>query len=59
MVSEFLLLCSDGLTNMLSDREILYEIIHGGEHADACGRLIALSNERGGHDNITVVLLSM
>ncbi|GHV34836.1 protein phosphatase PrpC [Clostridia bacterium] len=56
---EFLLLCSDGLTNMLGDKEILYEVIHGGEHAGACRRLIAAANHRGGHDNITVALLSM
>ncbi|GHV07188.1 protein phosphatase PrpC [Clostridia bacterium] len=56
---EFLMLCSDGLTNMLSDQELLYEIIHGGDHAGVCNRLIAAANERGGQDNITVVLLSM
>ncbi|MCL2081119.1 MAG: Stp1/IreP family PP2C-type Ser/Thr phosphatase [Oscillospiraceae bacterium] len=56
---DFLLLCSDGLTNMLDDQEILYEVIHGGAIENCCDRLVALSNMRGGPDNITVALLSV
>ena len=56
---DFLLLCSDGLTNMVDDQEILYEVIHGGDAALCCERLVALSNERGGPDNITVILFSV
>jgi protein phosphatase len=56
---DFLLLCSDGLSNMLDDQEILYEVIHGGAIEKCCDRLVALSNMRGGPDNITVALLSI
>jgi len=56
---DFLLLCSDGLSNMLDDQEILYEVIHGGAIENCCERLVALSNLRGGPDNITVALLSI
>jgi serine/threonine protein phosphatase PrpC len=50
------LLCSDGLTDLVEDQEIVREI---GEHngADACKALVALARARGGHDNITVALL--
>lgn len=52
-----LLLCSDGLTDLVWNDEIS-EIVRS--HKDlhtAAETLIALANERGGHDNITVVLL--
>ena len=52
-----ILLCSDGLTNPVEDQEILYEVLHGGKKELACDRLIDIANERGGKDNITVVLL--
>jgi len=47
-------LCTDGLANMLEDQEIL-EIVRGQRLEDVPGKLIALANERGGDDNITVV----
>lgn len=55
---EKILLCSDGLNNMLSDREI-EEIIHKGKANDLVGvtrNLIAAANGSGGADNITVLL---
>lgn len=55
---DFILLCSDGLSNLVSEQEILYEVIYGGEHSDCCERLISIANDRGGFDNITVVLLA-
>jgi serine/threonine protein phosphatase PrpC len=54
-----ILLCSDGLTNPVEDQEILYEVLHGGKKELACDRLIDIANERGGKDNITVVLLEI
>jgi len=53
-----LLLCSDGLTNMLSGAEIL-EIIttHHPDLARTCDALIAAANAQGGRDNISVILL--
>ena len=54
---EFLLLCSDGLVNTVSDQEILFEVIHNGEPENCLQRLIALSLQRGAPDNVTAVLM--
>lgn len=54
-----LLLCSDGLSNLVSDQEILYEIVHGGECDSCCKRLTEIANSRGGFDNITSVLVAL
>jgi len=54
---DFLLLCSDGLVNTVSDQEILFEVIHNGEPDDCLQRLVALSRQRGAPDNVTAVLL--
>ena len=51
-----LVLCCDGLTNLVADPEIL-EIATGTRLAEAPERLIALANERGGDDNITVIVV--
>lgn len=55
---DIMLLCSDGLTDMLSDSEI--ETIvrrHDGHLAAAAHELIEAANDRGGKDNISVVLI--
>ena len=53
---QYIFLCSDGVTTMLTDREI-YEIIIGdGELDEKLDSLVSFANERGGRDNITVVL---
>jgi PPM family protein phosphatase len=50
------LLCSDGLTDMVSDREIL-ALVDGSSGLDEAARaLVAAANRGGGEDNITVVL---
>ena len=54
---DFILLCSDGLVNTVSDQEILFEVIHGGEPDDCLDRLLALSRQRGAPDNVTIVLI--
>jgi protein phosphatase len=55
---DMLLLCSDGLTTMVPDDEIARVLGEsGGDVADAVQALVGLANERGGEDNITVVLL--
>jgi protein phosphatase len=52
-----LVLCSDGLTNMLADEEIAGTVQEGtADLAATCGRLIALANERGGTDNVSVIV---
>lgn len=51
------LLCSDGLSNMLSDQEILTVIKENQDNYDsAVKQLIACANNSGGKDNISVVL---
>lgn len=52
------LLCSDGLSNLMSDQEILFEVIHGVNKSDCCQRLMNLANYRGSPDNVTVVLVT-
>ncbi|MFX3633326.1 MAG: Stp1/IreP family PP2C-type Ser/Thr phosphatase [Candidatus Pristimantibacillus sp.] len=55
-----LLLCSDGLTNMVSDDQLLQTVYEdGSELDDKAERLIQQALHAGGDDNITVVLLQM
>jgi protein phosphatase len=53
---DLLLLCSDGLTEMLDDNRIAGVLAAESEPEPACRRLIAEANEAGGRDNITVIL---
>lgn len=54
---DVLLLCTDGLTNMLSDREIASIVGQCEMKAqDICDHLVDEANDRGGVDNITVVI---
>ncbi len=56
---DVLVLCTDGLTDLVEADEILATIQHYRNLETAAEALVALANERGGHDNITVVLLQM
>jgi protein phosphatase len=59
-VGDLFLLCSDGLTDMLSKDEIASAIIGAGrDPAAAAVALVAAANARGGEDNITVVLFEL
>ncbi len=49
-----LLLCSDGISNAVSDDE-LAEIVQGSSPTGACAHLVELANQRGGKDNLTVI----
>jgi protein phosphatase len=51
-----LLLCSDGLSGKLKNEEIRQIVSEAGELGAACSALIQAANDRGGEDNITVVL---
>ena len=53
------LLCSDGLSNVMSDQEILFEVIHGVNKNDCCQRLMNIANYRGSPDNVTVALIAI
>ena len=52
---DILLLCSDGLTNMVSENEIYGIIKSNVENANEV--LVSRANENGGLDNITVVIV--
>lgn len=53
---EFVFLCSDGLSNTVSDQEILYEALRGSDTDSCCKRLLSLAIERGAPDNVSMVL---
>ena len=52
-----LLLCSDGLTNKLSDSELQRFIAQTEDLQDSGKQLVDLANERGGEDNISLALI--
>ena len=52
-----LLLCSDGLTGMVDDKSIAGILKRQADPQVACEQLIQASNDAGGHDNITVVIV--
>ena len=52
---DVLVLCSDGLSGQVKKEEIAKAVTESPDLASACDKLIALANERGGPDNITVV----
>ena len=56
---DLFLLCSDGLTTMLSDDEMLAILRREGSLERAARRLVKAANDRGGRDNITVVLFRL
>jgi PPM family protein phosphatase len=51
-----LLLCTDGLTDMLSVDEMGATLASGSSPQSICEQLIATANERGGHDNVTAIV---
>lgn len=55
---EFILLCTDGLTNVVDDSEIL-DIVRCGAVEEACDRLIDAALTRGAPDNVTVALIEV
>ena len=52
---DVLILCSDGLTNMLEDTEILNICEQGNKPQEISEELVNLANDKGGTDNITAV----
>ena len=54
---DYLLLCSDGLSNVVGEQEMLYEVIHGGGAESCCQRLLDIALSRGAPDNVTAVLI--
>lgn len=54
---DLILLCSDGLTSLVPDQEILAVMEKTPDKEQAIHRLVDLANQRGGHDNITIVAI--
>ena len=54
--SDIVLMCTDGLTNMIEDDDIEYIVKHSSSIEKAVEVLVAKANENGGYDNITVIL---
>ncbi len=54
---DFLLLCSDGLSNVLDEQEMLFEVVHGVKKEYSCQRLLNIAKNRGAPDNVTSVLV--
>ena len=54
-----ILICTDGLWDMIEDNMIQQVILEADAPQDACDRLVKLANERGGADNISVIVLKI
>jgi serine/threonine protein phosphatase PrpC len=53
------MLCSDGLVDEISNEEILAILIQNADPQQAAERLIAAANDRGGRDNVTVIVVDV
>jgi serine/threonine protein phosphatase PrpC len=49
-------LCSDGLSSLVSDDEILSAVMSSTAPGTACEQLVTMANQKGGYDNITVIV---
>ncbi|HEY3496954.1 MAG TPA: Stp1/IreP family PP2C-type Ser/Thr phosphatase [Polyangiaceae bacterium] len=56
-LGDIYVLCSDGLSGMVEDHEILEVVSTAPDVEIACRRLVALANEHGGEDNITALIV--
>lgn len=56
-VGEYLLLCTDGLVNTVTDQEMLFEVIHGTEPDSCLDRMMEIAKRQGAPDNVTAVLM--
>lgn len=54
-----ILICTDGLSNLVDETELAFEVEAGDGGEETLSRLILLATARGGHDNITAVLISV
>jgi protein phosphatase len=54
---DYILLCSDGLSNLMDDQEILFEVVHGVNKQHCCKRLLNIAKNRGAPDNVTSILI--
>lgn len=56
---DLLLLCTDGLTNMVGDNQIKEILSTKADVQTACNELVKMANENGGFDNITVIAVKI
>ena len=56
---EYVLLCTDGLVDTVTDQEMLFEVMHNEDTESCLERLLAISKQRGAADNVTAVLMKM
>ena len=54
----YLLLCSDGLSNIVNPQEMLFEVLYGDSSDTAADRMMEIALGRNASDNVTIVLLS-
>lgn len=54
---DYMLLCSDGLSNTMDEQEMLFEIVHGVKKQHCCQRLLDIAKNRGAPDNVTSILI--
>jgi protein phosphatase len=54
-----LLICSDGLWNLVPTEEIKSVVFSSSSPQQACEQLVKLANDRGGPDNISVILVKI
>ena len=54
---DFLLLCSDCLSDVMDDQVIVFEVAHGVNKHHCCRRLLNIAKSRGAPDNVTSVLI--
>ena len=50
-------LCTDGVTNIVDEQEILFEVVHGVNKQYCCQHLLDIAKSRGAPDNVTGVLV--
>mgnify|MGYP003293463133 CR=1 FL=1 len=53
------LLCTDGLSNLMDEQEILFEVVHGQDKEHCCEHLLEIAKKRGAPDNVTSVLVCL
>ena len=56
---EALLLCTDGLSNMVDEQEMLFEVVHGADKQSTCERLLEIAKNRGAPDNVTCAFIQI
>ena len=50
-------LCTDGVTNIVDEQEILFEVVHGVNKQYCCQHLLDIAKNRGAPDNVTAVMV--